>query len=151
MRFVLISLLIIFSSTLLFGQKMVLSPMETVHVKESNVYWKASIDSSSELTIINSSSIAVMNASFPKSKNVTKPISFKLKNGDDQGRTVNGTVTGIVEWNGQELYTTELEIGINLSTHWEYRKVDCVLADLSEAEYRLIIGKNWLKDDIEVK
>ncbi|MCF8275818.1 MAG: hypothetical protein K9J17_03705 [Flavobacteriales bacterium] len=133
------------------AQKISLSPLETVQVKESNVFWKAELDSNSALTIINSSSIAIMNASFPKEKNVTKSISFKLRNGDDQGRTVNGTVTGVVDWNGQQLYTVELEIGINLSSRWEYRKVNCVLADLTDHEHKLIIGKNWLGDDIEVK
>lgn len=133
------------------AQKITLSPLETAQVKESNVYWKAELDSNSEYTIINASSIAVMNASFPKEKNVTKQISFKLRNGDDQGRTVNGIVTGLVDWNGQQLYTAELEIGINLLTQWEYRKVNCVLAYLIENEHKLIIGKNWLGDDIEVK
>ena len=85
------------------AQKITLSPLETAQVKESNVYWKAELDSNSEYTIINASSIAVMNASFPKEKNVTKQISFKLRNGDDQGRTVNGIVTGLVDWNGQQL------------------------------------------------
>jgi hypothetical protein len=92
-----------------------------------------------------------MNASFPKEKNVSKQISFKLRNSNDQGRTVNGRVTGLVDWNGQQLYTAELEIGINLSSRWEYRKVNCVLADLTENEHKLIIGKNWLGEDIEVK
>jgi len=133
------------------AQKIALSPLETVQVKESNVYWKAELDSNSEYTIINASSIAVMNASFPKEKNVTKQISFKLRNGDDLGRTVNGIVTGLVDWNGQQLYTAELEIGINLLTQWEYWKVNCVLADLTENEHKLIIGKNWLGDDIDVK
>ncbi|MGB0368625.1 MAG: hypothetical protein ACPGD8_04420 [Flavobacteriales bacterium] len=128
-----------------------LSPLETVQVKESNVYWKAKLDSALKTTVINSSSIAVMNGSFPMEKNVTKNISFKLKNGDNQGRTVNGIITGIAEWNGEQLYTAELEIGINLSSKWEYRKVNCVLADLSKDEYKIIVGKNWLGDDIEVK
>ena len=133
------------------AQKLTLSPLETFQVKESNVFWKAELDSNSTHTVINASSIAVMNASFPKEKNVTKQISFKLRNGDDQGRTVNGKVTGVVDWNGQQLYTAELEIGINLSTQWEYRKVNCVLADLTESEHKLIIGKSWLGDDVEVK
>jgi hypothetical protein len=133
------------------GQKITLSPLKTVQVKESNVYWKAKLDSNSEHTIINASSIAVMNASFPKETNVTKQISFKRRNGDGQGRTVNGIVTGVVDWNGQQLYTAELEIGINLSSRWEYRKLDCVLANLTENEHKLIIGKEWLGDDVEVK
>ena len=72
-----------------------LSPLDTVQVKESNVYWKAELNPILETTVINSSSIAVMNGSFPMERNVTKNISFKLKNGDGQGRTVNGIVTGV--------------------------------------------------------
>ena len=147
--FILIAFLMI--SFAIQAQKITLSPLETLHVKESNVFWKAELDSTSEYTVINASSIAVMNASFPKEKNITKQISFKLKNGDGEGRTVNGKVTGVVNWNGQQLYTAELEIGINLSSKWEYRKVNCVLADLTEKEHKLLIGKNWLGNDIEVK
>ncbi|MDP6907990.1 MAG: hypothetical protein QF371_00720 [Flavobacteriales bacterium] len=132
-------------------ENLTLSSLETVQVKESNVYWKAELDGNADHTVINASSIAVMNASFPMEKNITKQISFKLRNADDQGRTVNGKVSGVVEWNGEKYYTSELEIGINLSSRWEYRKVNCVLANLSEKEHKLLVGKNWLGEDIEVK
>lgn len=133
------------------AQELTFSPIETVQVKESNVFWAAELDTVSAYTIINASSIAVMNASFPKEKNVTKQISFKLRNEEDKGRTVNGKVTGLANWNGQQLYTVELEIGINLSTRWEYRKVNCVLADLTENEHKLILGKNWVGNDMVVE
>jgi hypothetical protein len=42
-----------------------LSTLENVKVKEPNVYWKAELDPKLETTIINSSSLAVMNGSFP--------------------------------------------------------------------------------------
>lgn len=147
----LFSLLFILTSSVVFSQKMTLSPLETVQVKGSNVFWKAQLDPKSDVTVINGSSIAVMNASFPMEKNISKNISFKLKNGDGQGRTVNATVTGLVEWNDQKYYTAKLNIGVNVLSKWEYREVDCVLADLSRSEYKLIIGKNWLGNDIEVK
>ena len=150
MKNVLNAFLMLVIPTGLFAQ-ITLSPLETVQVKESNVYWKAEINDQVPTTVINASSIAVMNGSFPMEKNITKQISFKLKNGDDQGRTVNGVVTGVAEWNGEKLYTVELEIGVNLSSTWEYRKVNCILADLTESEHRLIVGQNWLGEDVEVK
>ncbi|MCF8465204.1 MAG: hypothetical protein K9G41_10205 [Flavobacteriales bacterium] len=151
MKNILILLAILCVPFAIKAQKITLSSHETLQVKESNVFWKAELDSTSEYTVINASSIAVMNASFPKEKNITKQISFKLKNENDEGRTVNSKVTGLVDWNGQQLYTTELEIGINLTTKWEYRKVNCVLADLTEKEHKLLVGKNWLGENIEVK
>lgn len=159
MKFAILSSFLVFSSLFTNAQgnavtqpgQVILSPLETVNVKESNEFWKAEIDGERKLTVINAHSIAVMNASFPKEKNITKNISFKLSNGDDKGRTVNATVTGIAEHQGKKLYQAELEIGINLSDRWEYRKVNCILADLSEAEHKLIIGKDWLGDDIIVK
>ena len=150
MKNVLNAFLMLVIPTGLFAQ-ITLSPLETVQVKESNVYWKAEINDQVPTTVINASSIAVMNGSFPMEKNITKQISFKLKNGDDQGRTVNAVVTGVAEWNGEKLYTVELEIGVNLSSTWEYRKVNCILADLTESEHRLIVGQNWLGEDVEVK
>ena len=115
------------------------------------MFSNAELKPKNALTAINASSIAVMNASFPMDKNITKQISFKLRNEDEQGRTVNGIVTGIAEWAGEKYYLAQLEIGINLESRWEYRKVDCILADLSTSKHKLIIGKNWLGDDIEVK
>lgn len=132
------------------GQTITLSEYETMQVKESNVFWEAKFDTTLDYTLINARSIAVMNASFPKEKNVTKHISFKLRNAQNEGRTVNGRITGLVQWNDQQLYTVELEIGINLSTQWEYRKVHCALADLSESENQLIIGRNWLGNDVQI-
>ena len=104
-------LILLAISTISMGvsaQTATLSPLETVQVKESNVYWKAAMNTTSDLTVINSTSIAVMNGSFPMEKNVTKNISFKLKNGDGQGRTMNGIVSRVIEWNGQQLYTIQL-------------------------------------------
>ena len=92
-----------------------------------------------------------MNASFPKEKNVTRPISFKLRNKKNEGRTVNATVTGIAKWQGRSYYMAELELGMNFKTYFVNRKVNCILTDLEEAEYRLYVGRNWLRDDMEIK
>ena len=146
-----LSILVLLVLPMVIMAQTTLSPLETVQVKESNVYWKAKLDPTVTTTVINSASIAVMNGSFPMEKNATKNISFKLKNGDNQGRTVNGIITGIADWNGEKLYTAELEIGINIPSGWEYRKANCILADLSKEDYKIIIGQNWLGDDIQVK
>jgi|GEM_PF-1023835 len=123
---------------------------EPMHVKESNVLWKAAISDTLKLCVINASSVAVMNASFPMEKNVTRQVSFRVTNDAGEGRMVNAVVTGIATWNGKKCYTAQLEIGNNFQTHMVYRKVDCILADLTENPHKLLVGKNWLGDDIEV-
>ncbi len=120
---------------------------ETFHVKESNVYWKAHVTDSLEFCVINAGNIAIMNTSFPKEKNITKQVSFRLRNADDEGRTVNGRIAGVATYGDQQLYTAELEVGLNLGDRWEYRKVQCILADLSEAPFKLMVGRNWLGSD----
>lgn len=124
---------------------------EPVHVTESNVLWKAKVSDTLKLCVINANSIAVMNASFPKEKNITRQVSFKVENENGEGRTVNSTVMGVAEWNGTKYYTAELELGMNFMTHKVYRKVECILADLSESPHKLYVGKNWLGDDMELK
>lgn len=124
---------------------------EPVHVKESNVLWTAAVSDTLKYCVINANSVAVMNASFPKEKNITRPVSFKVKNKDGEGRTVNATVKGIAKWNGKSYYTAELELGMNFMTHKVYRKVECILADLEEADYKLYVGANWLGEDMKVK
>jgi len=121
------------------------------HVKESNVFWSAQVTDTLELTVIDAGNIAIRNTSFPREKNIDKEASFKLTNESGEGRTVNGRITGVVLFREKQLYTTELEIGFNLGDRWEYRTVQCILADLSTEEHRLIIGRNWLGEDFIVK
>lgn len=124
---------------------------EPVHVKESNVLWTAGVTDTLKYCVINANSIAVMNASFPKEKNISRPVSFKVKNKDGEGRTINATVKGIATWKGKKYYTAELDLGMNFMTHKVYRKVECILADLEDAPYKLYVGTNWLGDDMEIK
>ncbi len=121
------------------------------HVKESNVFWNAQVIDTLELTVIDAGNIAIRNTSFPREKNIDKEASFKLTNESGEGRTLNGRITGVVFFREKQLYTTELEIGYNLGDRWEYRTVQCILADLSAEEHRLIIGRNWLGEDFRVK
>lgn len=132
-------------------EKTPVSKEEPVHVVESNVLWKAAVSDTLKLCVINANTIAVMNASFPKEKNITRQVSFKVENENGEGRTVNSVVKGIAEWNGVKCYTAELELVMNFMSHKVSRKVECILADLSDAPYKLYVGKNWLGDDMEVK
>jgi len=121
------------------------------HVKESNVFWDAAVTDTLEFCVINAGSIAIMNTSFPKEKNITKQVSFKLRNANGEGRTVNGRVAGVADFGGEQYYTAELEIGLNLGDRWEYRTVQCILADLSASDTKLLIGRNWLGEDFTVE
>jgi len=123
----------------------------TFHVKESNAFWEATVSDTMELCVINAGSIAIMNTSFPKEKNITKQVSFKLRNANGEGRTVNSRVAGVADFGGEQLYTAELEIGLNLGDRWEYRMVQCILADLSASDTKLIIGRNWLGEEFTIK
>lgn len=145
-------LLLLLATQFSFAQdKTIVSKEEPVQVVESNVLWTASVSDTLKLCVINANSIAVMNASFPKEKNVTRQVSFKVENENGEGRTVNSTVKGIAEWNGVKYYTAELELVMNFMSHKEARKVECILADLSDSRYKLYVGKNWLGDDMELK
>lgn len=143
--------LLILSSFCFAQNKTEVAKEEPVHVKESNVIWGAGVTDTLEYCVINANSIAVMNASFPKEKNITRQISFKVKNKDGEGRTVNSVVKGIAEWDGKKCYTVDLTLGMNFMTDKVNRKVECILADLEDAPYKLYVGKNWLQDDMQVK
>jgi hypothetical protein len=147
----LLFVLSLFSTNLVAQEKTAVAKVEPVHVKESNVLWTAAVSDTLEYCVINANSVAVMNASFPKEKNITRQISFKVRNKDGEGRTINSTVTGVTDWNGSKHYVVQLEVGMNFQTRKVYRKVDCVLADLESVPYKLYVGKHWLGDDMEVK
>lgn len=144
-------LFLLISSFCIAQNKTEVAKEEPVHVKESNVLWTAAVTDTMKLCVINANSVAVMNASFPMEKNITRQVSFTVKNKDGEGRTVNGVVKGIAEWNGKKCYTVELELSMNFMTHKVNRKVECILADLEDAPYKLYVGSNWLGDDMELK
>lgn len=149
MRTILLTLILGLAVQTCIAQQAV-SRISTFHVKESNAHWEALVNDSLEHCVINAGNIAVMNATFPKEKNITKQVSFKLANAEGAGRTVNGRVAAVVDFGGQAHYTAELTIGLNLGDRWEYRTVQCILADLSAYDQQLIIGSNWLGDDFIV-
>jgi hypothetical protein len=144
-------LFLLLSLTASAQQTTTVAKVEPVHITETNVLWTASVVDTLKYCVINAKSIAVMNASFPKEKNITREVSFKVKNKEGEGKTVNSTITGVAEWNGVKCYTVLLDVGMNFQTHKVYRKVDCILADLENDEFKLYIGKNWLGDDMKVK
>jgi hypothetical protein len=147
-----LTVFLLFLSNFCFAQeKTEVAKEEPVHVKESNVIWTAGVTDTLKYCVINANSIAVMNASFPKEKNITRQISFKVKNKDGEGRTVNSVVKGIADWKGKKGYTVELTLGMNFMTEKVNRKVECILANLEDAPYRLYVGKNWLQDDMVIK
>lgn len=145
-------LLFVLISSFAFAQdKTKVGKEEPVNVKESNVLWSASVSDTLKYCVINANSIAVMNASFPKEKNITRQISFKVKNEKGEGRTINSVVKGVTDWRGEKCYTVELELGMNFMTEMVYRKVECILADLEGDKHKLFVGQNWLGDDMEVE
>lgn len=145
-----ISILMLVTVTSALAQDRV-GAVETFHVKESNVYWKAQVTDTLEFCVINAGNIAIMNTSFPKEKNISKQVSFRVRNADGEGRTVNSRIAGVVSYGGEQLYTAELEVGHSFGDRWEYRTVQCILADLTEKEFKLIVGSNWLGADIRLE
>jgi hypothetical protein len=147
-----LTLLLVSIASISFAQdKTEVAKEEPIHVKESNVLWTGGVTDTLDLCVINANSIAVMNASFPKEKNITRQISFKVANKDGEGRTINSVVKGVADWNGKKCYTVELTLGMNFMTHKVDRKVECILADLENAPYKIYVGKNWLGDDMIIK
>lgn len=143
--------ILFFSYSVTAQEKVTVAKVEPVHVTETNVLWTASVVDTLKYCVINANSIAVMNASFPKEKNISREVSFKVQNKNGEGRTVNSTITGVAEWKGVKHYTVQLEVGMNFQTRKVYRKVDCILADLENDKFKFYIGNNWLGDDMQVK
>ena len=144
-------LLFLISNLCLAQEKPQVFREQQVHVIESNVRWTAAVSDTTALCAINAHSIAVMNASFPMEKNVSRQISFKVKNKDGEGRTINSVVKGIADWNGKKCYIVELEIGVNFRAHEVYKKTGCLLTDLHDSAYKLYLCTNWLGEDIELQ
>lgn len=144
-------LLFLISKLCLGQEKPQVLKEQQVHVTESNVWWTAAVSDTMALCAINAHSIAVMNASFPMEKNVSRQISFKVKNKDGEGRTINSVVKGIADWNGEKCYIVELEIGVNFRTHEVYKKTECLLTELHDSAYKLYLGTNWLGEDLELQ
>lgn len=147
----LLPFLLLFCVSAFAQDKTLVGRVEPVHVTETNVLWTASVVDTLKYCVINANSIAVMNATFPKEKNISREVSFKVKNREGEGRTVNSAITGVAEWKGVKYYTVKLDVGMNFQSRKVYRKVDCILADLESDEFKMYIGKNWLGDDMQVK
>ena len=140
---------------LIAQDKKEINTVESIRVVESNIYFQAFMDPNSDISIINASRIAVMNASTDMNENMGREIVFKVTNEKGEYKTINSRVAGVTKVkteNGEEeKYLVEFTCGINYKNEvFLKKKIKVALVKRENKEQKLLLGKNWLGEEYKV-
>ncbi|WP_163933210.1 RimK/LysX family protein [Paraferrimonas sp. SM1919] len=127
-----------------------IGPTEILSVRQSGLEYHARIDTGAVETSLHAIDMHVIDGVDDKKKNVGKTIEFTSLNEDGQSVAISAVIvetSRIRNSQGEEIrYMVELDVGYKGLE----RKIKVNLRDRSKMSYKLLIGRNWLKDNYVV-
>lgn len=108
------------------------------------------IDTGAATTSIHARDIHVANPAEHKKRNVGKPLTFTSSNEKGESSTFTAPIVRVSQIrNAQGI---EYRYLVKLKVRWKdlEKEVEVNLRDRSKMAYKLLIGRNWLEDDVLV-
>ncbi|CEO40732.1 hypothetical protein C0Z01_13970 [Photobacterium kishitanii] len=131
--------------------KYIVGPVETIHVKDLNMDFKARIDTGANTTSINAYDLHVINGNNNPSnnkeswrENLGKMISFKTANAQGQEETHTGKIIKISKIRNAQGVERRYAVVMDLIWNGKSHAIPVNLRDRKKLEYKLLIGRNWL-------
>lgn len=128
------------------SSKQVVGATEVIHIEEANLSFKARVDTGARTSSIHAEKIEVENTGDPRGK----PISFYLVTKDGQSRKVETRVTSVVRVKTSEQSEHRYVVPLLMRWNGSGKTVLVTLNDRQTMEYRLLLGRNWLRGDYVV-
>jgi hypothetical protein len=127
-------------------RKQVVGATEEVFVTEANSSIKARVDTGAK-----SSSIHVENIEFQSSRDPRgQPISFSIVTNDGLSKKVETRVITVVKVKTAEQTEHRYVVPLHIQWNDSEKIVPVTLNDRSSMQYRLLLGRNWLRGDFIV-
>ena len=126
--------------------KQVVGATEVIFIEEANLSFKARVDTGAKTSSIHAEGIEVDLSGDPRGKS----ISFYVVTKEGQSRKIESRVNSVVKVRTSE--QSEHRYVVPLVMIWKSSKktVLVTLNDRSSMEYRLLLGRNWLRGDFVV-
>ncbi|SMY34757.1 hypothetical protein PAND9192_01486 [Photobacterium andalusiense] len=131
--------------------KYIVGPIETIHVKDLDMDFKARIDTGANTTSINAYDLHVINGNNNPAdnkeswrENLGKMISFKTANARGQEETHTGKIIKISKIRNAQGVERRYAVVMDLIWNGKSHAIPVNLRDRKKLEYKLLIGRNWL-------
>ena len=126
--------------------KKIIGATADMSVEGTGIHYIARIDTGAGRTSLNAKDIVVEASNGENMHHdVGKMVSFTTENAQGQSKRLTAKIVGINKVTNSQGVERRYIIKLNITYHGETRKVRVNLRDRSSMEYKLLIGRDWLK------
>jgi hypothetical protein len=123
------------------AQKRIVGATEVVLVTDANLAFKARVDTGAKTSSIHAEKIELDSSGDPRGK----PISFYLVTKEGLSRKVETRVISVVSVRTAEHSERRYVVPLLITWNGQARIVSVTLNDRTSMDYRLLLGRNWLR------
>ncbi|MCH2206039.1 MAG: RimK/LysX family protein [Lentisphaerales bacterium] len=121
-----------------------------INIAELKLDYLTRIDTGATITSIHATNVKVKDGSKDKKDNVGKRVSFDTINHKNKKKSYSAKIVDISKISNSQGTEYRYEVELTLEWHGISKKVVVNLRDRSKMTYKLLVGRNWLKDDFVV-
>jgi hypothetical protein len=129
------------------AEKAVIGPTAIMSVEETGLFYEARIDTGAGNTSLNAFDIEIEGGSAKNMQdNVGKTIWFSTQNAAGAQKRLSAKIVKTSKVSNSQGTETRYMVALVVGFDGKKRKVNVNLRDRSHMDYKLLIGRNWLKD-----
>lgn len=141
----LLTLLLSISVTGCTVEKKIIGATADMSVEGTGLNFIARIDTGAGRTSLNATDFVVEDNDINMHRNVGKMLSFTTMNAEGQSKRLQAKIVGINKVTNSQGVERRYIVKLSIVYHGESRKVRVNLRDRSRMDYKLLIGRDWLK------
>lgn len=129
------------------AQKEIIGPTASLSVEEADLIYEARMDTGAANTSLHATDLEIEGGSAAKMKdNIGKTLWFTTQNEAGEARRLSAKIVKVSRVKNSQGSETRYMVALHLGFDGKERQVKVNLRDRSHMDYRLLIGRNWLKD-----
>lgn len=128
------------------SHKQIVGATEVIFIENANLRFKARVDTGAKTSSIHAERIEVDLSGDPRGKS----ISFYVVTKEGRSRKIESRVSSVVKVKTSEQSEHRFVVPLIMNWNGSRKTVLVTLNDRSSMEYRLLLGRNWLRGDFIV-
>jgi len=138
--------MLLVSSTCWAGDKAIIGSSELMSVEQTGLTYEARIDTGAVNTSLHAVDLEIEGGSEKKMKdNVGKTLFFTTENEEGEHKRLKAKIVKTSTVSNSQGRETRYMVDLNVGFQDKERRVRVNLRDRSHMDYKLLIGRNWLK------
>ncbi len=146
---IVLSSLVVLSCSSVPGAKQVVGETASIHLAEAGLDFLARIDSGARSTSVHAYDLSLPPAGKDR-EYLGETLSYTVENEQGVSKRLEGKIVDVARVRNAQ--GVEYRYVVELTLNWRHlsKNVQVNLRDRSRMSYKLLIGRNWLRDDLLV-